>query len=185
MLLTGYRFGDTFVTALTQINGYTRRSTMEKQQIIDELKMLLDGDPWHAASLKETLNGISGERAALKLPGTHSIWELAGHIAGWNNVWAERLRGNPVSEPADGNFPEEKVVAEVAWQGLQTQLADSFANLISAIALHSESEFAERFEDNDYTLSFFLHGAVRHNVHHAAQIALLKSATAKHETAAA
>jgi len=158
---------------------------MEKQQIIDELQMILDGDPWHAASLKETLSGIDGRHAALKLPGTHSIWELAGHIAGWNNVWAERLRGNPVGEPADGNFPEEKQVADVAWKDLQTQLEDSFANLINGIELRSEDEFGERFGDNDYTLSFFLHGTVRHNVHHAAQIALLKSATAKRDTAAA
>jgi len=156
---------------------------MEKQQIIDELQMILDGDPWHAASLAETLNGISGGHAALKLPGTHSIWELAGHITGWNNVWAERLRGNPVSEPADGNFPEEKQVADVAWQALQKQLAESFANLINGIETHSEEELGERFEDNDYTLSFFLHGTVRHNVHHAAQIAMLKSATAKYEAA--
>ena len=158
---------------------------MEKQQIIDELEMILDGEPWHAASLKETLSGIDAEHAALKLPGTHSIWELAGHIAGWNNVWAERLNGNPVNEPPDGNFPEEKQVADAAWQALQTQISDSFGNLIRAIETRSDSEFDERFEDNDYSLSFFLHGAVRHNVHHAAQIALLKSATAKHGTAAA
>lgn len=158
---------------------------MEKQQIIDELEMILDGEPWHAASLKETLSGIDAEHAALKLPGTHSIWELAGHIAGWNNVWAQRLNGNPVNEPPDGNFPEEKQVADAAWQALQTQISDSFGNLIRAIETRSDSEFDERFEDNDYSLSFFLHGAVRHNVHHAAQIALLKSATAKHGTAAA
>lgn len=158
---------------------------MEKQQIIDELEMILDGEPWHAASLKETLSGIDAEHAALKLPGTHSIWELAGHIAGWNNVWAERLNGNPVNEPPDGNFPEEKQVADAAWQALQTQISDSFGNLIRAIETRSDSEFDERFEDNDYSLSFFLHGAVRHNVHHAAQIALLKSATAKHGTATA
>ncbi|MBX7061082.1 MAG: DinB family protein [Pyrinomonadaceae bacterium] len=158
---------------------------MEKQQIIDELRMILDGEPWHAASLKETLSGIDAGRAALKLPGTHSIWELAGHISGWNNVWAERLKGNPVSEPPDGNFPEEKQVADAAWQALQTQLSDSFGNLIRAIEELSDGDLAEKFEDNDYSLSFFLHGTVRHNVHHAAQIAMLKSATAKHGTAAA
>ncbi|MBX3281205.1 MAG: DinB family protein [Acidobacteria bacterium] len=157
---------------------------MEKQQIVDELTMILDGEPWHAASLKETLKGIDARHAALKLPGTHSIWELAGHISGWNNVWAERLNGNPVSEPPNGNFPEEKQVAEAAWQDLQVQISNSFANLIRAIEKRSEDEFCEKFEDNDYSLSFFLHGAVRHNVHHAAQIALLKSATAKYETAA-
>lgn len=158
---------------------------MEKQQIIEELQMILDGEPWHAASLKETFRGIDAEHAALKLPGTHSIWELAGHIAGWNNVWAERLKGNPISEPPEGNFPEEKQVADAAWQDLQTEIADSFSNLIRAIEKRSDGEFGERFEDNDYTLSFFLHGTVRHNVHHAAQIALLKSATAKHGTAVA
>ncbi|MCC7309594.1 MAG: DinB family protein [Acidobacteria bacterium] len=158
---------------------------MEKQQIIDELRMILDGEPWHAANLKETLSGIDAGRAALKLPGTHSIWELAGHITGWNNVWAERLKGNPISEPLNGNFPEGKQIADAAWKELQTQISDSFGNLIRAIEERSEGAFGEKFEDNDYSLSFFLHGTVRHNVHHAAQIALLKSATEKYGTAAA
>ncbi|KXJ99134.1 MAG: DinB superfamily protein [Acidobacteria bacterium OLB17] len=157
----------------------------EKQQIIDELRSILDGDPWHAASLAETLQGITAEQAAQKLGASHSIWEIGGHIAGWNNVWAERLRGNAVDSPPNGNFPERKQIADAAWDELKTQISDSFENLTRAIDGRSDSELNERFGTNDYTLSFFLHGTVRHNVHHAAQIALLKSAIPARESVAA
>src|SRR2546428_4142197 len=54
----------------------------EIQTIIDELKSIHDGDPWHGPSLKEILSGVTAEQAAPKpLTNAHSIWELTLHIA--------------------------------------------------------------------------------------------------------
>ena len=57
------------------------------QTIIDELKEIHDGEPWHGPSLKEILSGVTAEQAAAKpLANAHSIWEITLHVAAWEGV---------------------------------------------------------------------------------------------------
>ena len=79
----------------------------ELAAIIEELKSIHAGDAWHGPSLREALSGLTAAQAAAKpLAGAHSIWEIASHIAGWENVFRRRLTGDRTAkEPEAGDFP--------------------------------------------------------------------------------
>jgi len=149
----------------------------EKQELLSELRVIYDGEAWHANNLSEILAGISHEQAAAKpIPAAHSIWELVLHIAGWNETFAARLEGKNQLEPVDGDFPAVAERSPRAWQAALERLRRSHEKMLEVFAKQAESNFANQFDDRDYTLSFFLHGTVRHIVYHSAQIAILKKA---------
>ena len=146
----------------------------KKQEIIDELKEIYDGEPWHADNLMEILDGISAEQAGKRpVPEAHSVWELVGHIAGWNDVWATRLGGKDILDPPGGDFPVSGADDE-AWNGALSELERSHRDLISKIETVRDEDMSREFLTKGYTLAFFLEGIVRHNVYHAGQIAILK-----------
>jgi uncharacterized damage-inducible protein DinB len=147
----------------------------EKEQQLDELRRIYEGDAWHGDSLTEILAGITSENAFAKpIPAAHSIWELVLHITSWNETFSARLSGNPVTKPVDGDFPAIAETGERSWQEALQKLRMSQEHLVEAIRKQEESDFSKQFGDRDYTLSFFLHGILRHIVYHSGQIAILK-----------
>jgi len=147
----------------------------EKEQLLDELRRIYEGDAWHGESLTEILAGITSDKAFAKpIPAAHSIWELVLHITSWNETFSARLAGNPVTEPVDGDFPAIAETGERSWQEALQKLRKSQERLVEAIGKQDEASFSNQFGDRDYTLSFFLHGVLRHIVYHSGQIAILK-----------
>lgn len=146
-------------------------------EIIDELKSIHDGDAWHGPSLKENLAGISAAQAAAKpVANAHGIWELALHIAAWEEVFLRRLEGQPVVEPEEGDFPPVKESGEVAWQQTLQWLDDVHEKLLARISALTEDRLNEIVAGKDYTIRYLLRGIVRHHVYHSGQIGLLKKA---------
>lgn len=147
----------------------------EKEQLLDELHRIYDGDAWHGDNLQQILTGISADKAFAKpISDAHSIWELVLHIAGWNETFTARLAGKSQAEPLDGDFPAIVDRGEEAWQQALQRLRGSQEQLVKAVRKYDEANFPKQFADKDYTLSFFLHGVVRHIVYHSGQIGILK-----------
>lgn len=143
--------------------------------IIDELKIIHDGDAWHGPSLKENLSGISAVQAASKPMATaHSIWELVLHIAAWEEVFLRRLEGQPLVEPEEGDFPPVGESGDAAWQQTLQWLDDVHERLLARIAKLTVDRLDEIVVGKDYTVGYLLHGIVRHHVYHSGQIGLLK-----------
>ena len=145
------------------------------QIIIDDLKNVHDGDPWHGPSLKEILSGMSARQAVAKpLANAHSVWELTMHIAGWEDVFLRRLAGQQLNEPEEGDFPPVIDASEVAWRRTLTRFDETHHKLIEAITGLTDGRLREIVPGKDYTVDYMLRGLVRHHVYHAGQIALLK-----------
>lgn len=143
--------------------------------LIDELKSIHDGDAWHGPSLKEAVAGLTAEQAAARpIPGGHSIWELVLHITAWQGVWAERLGGNPLEEPAEGDFPAVANTDEESWAAALARLDGAQQKLVGAASELTDAALKQRVAGKDYTAEYMLRGAVRHSVYHAGQISLLK-----------
>jgi len=148
---------------------------LEIQTIIDELKIIHDGDPWHGPSMKEVLSGVSAEQAAAKpLANAHSIWELTLHVAAWEGVMVRRLAGLQMNEPEEGDFPAVNDVSEEAWRRTLNRLDEEHRRLIEAVATLTDERLREIVPGKDYTVEYMLRGLWRHHVYHAGQIALLK-----------
>ena len=147
----------------------------EIQTIIDELKIIHDGDPGHGPSMKEILSGVSAEQAAAKpLANAHSIWELTLHVAAWEGVFIRRLAGLQTDEPEEGDFPAVTDASEEAWRLTLTRFDEKHRSLIEAIAALTDERLREIVPGKDYTVEYMLRGLTRHHVYHAGQIALLK-----------
>lgn len=150
----------------------------EKQELLDELKKIYEGDAWHGDSLSEILSGVSADQAISRpIAQAHSMWEVVLHIAAWSETFAQRLKGNLIGEPVDGDFPAITEESSEAWEQALQRLKASHDTLIDIVLGLDESTFAEKFRGRDYSLSFFLHGIVRHIVYHSGQLGLLKKAT--------
>jgi uncharacterized damage-inducible protein DinB len=147
----------------------------EIQTIIDELKNIHDGDPWHGPSLKEILSGVSAEQAAAKpLANAHSIWELTLHVAAWEGVMIRRLAGVQMNEPEEGDFPAVTDAGEEAWRRTLNRLDEVHQKLIEAVAKLTDDRLSDIVPGKDYTVEYMLRGLGSHPVYHAGQIALLK-----------
>lgn len=145
----------------------------ELAHLVNEIREMTGGEPWHGSSLAEIVSDISADEAAARpLPGVHSIRELVLHIAGWQEVFFLRLQGKLASEPPEGDFPEEPA----DWHAALGILEDSNRRLLSVISGLSDASLDARVAGKDYTVGFMLHGLVSHCVYHSGQISLLKKA---------
>jgi uncharacterized damage-inducible protein DinB len=146
----------------------------EIQDIIAELRYIHEGDAWHGPSLHEALAGVTAEQAAARpVANAHSIWEIVLHIAGWENVFDSRLRGQPMGEPPEGDFPPVPAVSAKAWQDAIAHLDRRHEKLLATVSGLSERVLEEKVGGSKYTHRYLLHGIVRHYVYHTGQISLL------------
>src|SRR6266446_1439447 len=69
----------------------------ETARLADQIRRAFEGDAWHGDSIKELLTGVTAETAAAKpIKDAHSIWELALHIAAWDDAVLRRIGGAAV-----------------------------------------------------------------------------------------
>lgn len=147
------------------------------EQIIEELKNNHDGNAWHGASLADALREISWEQAAAHpLSQSHSIWEIAAHIEGWEDVFRRRLERQGIKEPEAGDFPVASVPSETAWAEMLKKLENTHRHLLSVVENLTDSILETKIEGRDYSYRFLLCETVNHKIYHSGQIALLKKA---------
>ena len=146
-------------------------------RILDQLKRVQEGPAWHGPPLKELLSGVSAPKAAARpAGGAHSIWELVNHMAVWDAVAIERLRGeNPQIAIGDvRDWPPVTDASEAAWQAAIAHLYAGHQRLRDAVAAFPEARLDAISPTGRYTFYAEIHGVVQHAVYHAGQIALLK-----------
>ena len=145
--------------------------------LLDELKRIHNGEPWHGPSLRTVLTGVLAKQAAARpLPTAHSIWELVLHIGAWEKVMTDRLEGQATEEPDEGDFPPVTDTTEEAWARTLAWLDTTHEELLNRVAQMNDADLEQGVVGKDYTTGFMLHGVVNHSAYHAAQISLLKKA---------
>ncbi len=154
----------------------------EVERILDQLQRAYDGDAWSGPSLRATLEGVTAEQAvAHPLPDAHSIWEIVLHVAAWMDAVRERIGGDYVRLPADGDWQEVDDTSDAAWTATLAKLENKHQELRSVVAGLSDRQLDEmigtdRDRETGAGVSRYvtLHGIAQHNLYHAGQIALLK-----------
>ena len=148
----------------------------ETSQIIEELKLCFEGEPWHGPSLMEILDGVDAKTAAAKpAPGAHSIWELALHIAAWERAIRTRIVERQALQLSDeDNFPAVTDSSEPSWRQAVAGLRRNHEELIQTVSQLTEAQLGEQVPGKPYDIRFMLHGAAQHAAYHGGQIALLK-----------
>jgi uncharacterized damage-inducible protein DinB len=144
---------------------------------VEQLNRIHKGPAWHGPSLTEAVAGVSAENAARRLnAGAHSIGDLVHHIAGWDNVFGLRLKGEPTDEPSEGDFPASTSNSAEQWAELIARLDRAHGQLVEAVSSLNASNLEELVVGKEYTKRFLIDGAILHHVYHTGQIVILKRA---------
>jgi uncharacterized damage-inducible protein DinB len=146
----------------------------ELNRIAETLRNTFEKNAWHGPSVKETLKNINEESAAKRLPNTHSIIELVGHMTAWRIFTILKLKGDTSYKVTDAlNFP---LVAD--WKNVFERLEESQRQILDAIASFPPERLSEIVPHEGYKYTFYtlLHGIIHHDLYHTGQIALIKKA---------
>jgi uncharacterized damage-inducible protein DinB len=150
----------------------------ESVRLADQLRRAFEGNAWHGDSLLELLAGVSAKTAAAKpIKDAHSIWELALHIAAWDDAVLRRTGGEAVSLKDEQNFPPVKDVSEAAWRQAIESAKKTHNELIKAVAAFPDARLQDPVAgktEKYYNFFYMFSGIVQHELYHAGQIALLK-----------
>ncbi|MGB7556788.1 MAG: DinB family protein [Candidatus Korobacteraceae bacterium] len=150
----------------------------EVQRILDQYDRVMHGSPWHGDAIWKILDSISAEKAASRpIANAHSIWEIVGHMAFWEDVAGKRIEGLRAGLMEEGNFPPAPPAAtEANWQ--KTLEAFRASNQMFRAALQKlEVSYLDQLSAAGKR-SYYdeAHGLMEHSVYHAGQIALLAKA---------
>ena len=145
--------------------------------LVDELKRAFDGEAWHGPALMEILESVNAKAAAARpIPSAHNAWELVLHLAAWERVITQRLRGKKATVSDADNFPHVSDNSKPAWKEAIANLRQTHDELIKTVSSLPDSKLREIVPGKDYDVRFMLSGAAQHAAYHGGQIALLKKA---------
>jgi uncharacterized damage-inducible protein DinB len=145
----------------------------EVEKIIRLLNKSFDKGAWHGPTVREILAQVKSDNAFNRLPNTHSIIELVGHMTTWRNYVTSRILGNTdFTVSPDINFPSSSDWAEVL-----KDLEKSHTELIKASEDFPDEKLSELVPaaSHKYTFYTMLHGIIHHDLYHAGQIIIINN----------
>jgi uncharacterized damage-inducible protein DinB len=147
----------------------------EIEKLTSLLKRTFDKGAWHGPTVTETLQGVTAANAFNRLPNTHSIIELVGHMTAWRTYVAKKLMGDDSFTVTDElNFP-----AGTNWEKTLKGLEESQRQLLTAIEKFPEEKLSALVigVDDQYTYYTLINGIIHHDTYHTGQIKLITKAT--------
>ncbi|BDU70210.1 hypothetical protein GETHOR_23110 [Geothrix oryzae] len=150
--------------------------TLTSTCLADQLERGFRGGAWHGPAVMELLTGVDGPLAQWRpYPTSHSMAELAGHLAYWLRDAERQIVGAPHLQGGPGSDWGPAVMdSEAAWQAVCAALEEAHGRLRTAVLQVEESRFDEARSGSDTTIRGLLMGTLQHNAYHAGQIALLR-----------
>lgn len=135
-----------------------------------------EGDNWTEVNIKNTLQDLTYEQAAMVTPiSPNSIAMLVHHLAFYNEVVQQRLLGAYPPIPPSNGFDVPILNSEAQWQELQLKLFTSARSLADSILHYSEDKLFEMPPTGYNTPYKYLHGLTEHAHYHLGQMVILKN----------
>lgn len=152
----------------------------ELERIADLLDRAGGGDAWHGPSVAAVFSTLTAAQASLRpIPGGHTIWELALHIAVWDRVVARRLAGETVEPTQAEDWPTPGArTDDAAWERTLADLRDARGILRAAILDFDVRRLDDTVPGRSHSFYVMIHGVIQHDLYHAGQVALLRKALA-------
>jgi uncharacterized damage-inducible protein DinB len=151
------------------------------EHIAQHIIEVFDGDNWTDVNMKDTLRDINFKDATTITKASYNtIAALVYHIAFYNEIVLQRLRGiNPAISSANG-FDLPTIKNENDWQQIKQRCFQSAHELAAAVIKLPEEKLGELTITGHSTHYKTLHGAVEHVHYHLGQIVLLKKLVKNH-----
>jgi uncharacterized damage-inducible protein DinB len=150
--------------------------------LMQDLRNVYAGHPWHGSSVTDVLAGVDADTAARRIiPTAHTIWELVLHMTVWTREVTSRLQGAaPKSPPEDWPAPRFGGGA-AAWKSALDDLGAAHKEVEVVVAALEPADLVRWIGDKrdpalgaGVTVGTLIRGLIQHHVYHEGQIALLK-----------
>lgn len=150
----------------------------ESTHLWDMLQRTYAGNAWHGPALRNLLGEVSAAQAATRaVPGAHTIWETADHLALYEDAARRRLAGEAVPEMDEcARWPEVHDTSAAAWRRTLDHVEAAHLALRRALASFPDERMGDVVPGRDYPYYVMLHGLIEHEQFHAGQIMVLMQA---------
>ncbi len=139
--------------------------------ISDQLRRVFEGGAWIDVSVFGMLERIDAATAALRNPGTHSTWEIVGHVTVWLEIADRRIRGEIAEANAEfETFPPIADFSAKSWDAAQQRLREAYVALRRTIDGMTDADLEKPTPGRDYNLRFLVDGVIQHCAYHLGQI---------------
>ena len=140
-----------------------------KDIIIDTLKDVYNGNPWHGPSIINVKSNLPEDKLHAKIGSGHSILELILHMAAWRTFVIKKLAGDDKYDVDDAtNFPGGTSLKDAIHQ-----LDKSQVELINAITHFDPQKLHEAVPLKKYSYYKMLSGITHHDLYHLGQIVMI------------
>lgn len=137
--------------------------------IIDTLKDVYNGSPWHGPSITNVLSKLSEDKLNDKIGSGHSIVELILHMVAWRTFVIKKLRGDHGYDVGDeANFPNGSSLKDAL-----RQLDNSQTELIDAIIHFDPQKLNDEVPGKKYSYHKMIAGITHHDLYHLGQIIMI------------
>lgn len=144
------------------------------ENIIKQLKLVYDGDPWYGQSLKKGIASVNSAHINKSLDnGMHTIAELTVHLIGWREFAGGRLSGETEYLPEQEqtfDWKSYSIDQKNDWDILKNRLDDSQQNLLELLGQYDDSLLSQYVSGKSYTYNYLLNGIIQHDIYHLGQI---------------
>jgi hypothetical protein len=148
------------------------------QRILRQYDQVLNGPAWHGDPIWEILGSVSVKAAAARpIANAHTIWEIVGHMAFWEEVATKRLGGLRAGLEEERNFPSAPDATNANWQKTLDEFRASNHAFREALQTLEPARLDELSAAGKRSFYEEAHGLIEHHVYHAGQITLLAKAS--------
>jgi uncharacterized damage-inducible protein DinB len=153
----------------------------DPKELARAIRQTVSGPMWHGPSVADALNGLTYVAANSRpIPGAHSVWEIALHIASWADVARSRLGERVMPDPPRSrDWPPVPAPSPATWRQTTEQIGSAYDALADHTDWLKSEDLARIVPGRDYTIETMLRGVIEHGTYHAGQIAILRKALVK------
>jgi len=151
-------------------------TNMNRQQIINELQTVFDGDPWYGNSIMKTLNNVDKKNINNTYKSSGNLAQILEHILAWRNYTLEMLKGNfsyKIEIDSVEDWNKDKTYTVEDWQELVSRLKQNQTAIIELVENTTEEDLEKQLPGKKYNLKQLLQSSMQHDLYHLGQIALL------------
>ena len=149
------------------------RNGSEVERLVEQLRLLHQGEAWHGPSVREAVDGVTAA-AALSRPigAAHTIREIVHHIRVNDDGVRRRLNGESPGE--DPDWPSDGKLTDAVWRKELEQLEATQAALRDAVGRLSGNRLFRTMPGKQHSYWHEVLGIIQHAAYHAGQVSVLK-----------
>jgi hypothetical protein len=153
----------------------------DPKQLALEVRRTVTGPMWHGPSINDALDGLTYVAANSRpVPGAHSAWEIALHIASWADIVRSRLGEAIMRDPVRSrDWPPVPAPSPSAWRLAVEQIGSAYDALADHVDWLRPEDLSRIVPGRDYTVETMVRGVIEHGAYHAGQIVILRKALVK------